>query len=166
MSIIITQQGIARKFNKLQQASSQSLVELRPSYNRKTTRRCPPRPKSSEGQNVVQTAPLLAGAMLQLQEGGSFTSIRGPPLRSKGLPFGRQVNDGLSRSAKERRFMGKSHSSSGRRAQQSPNGHPIELTAEAKADFSIKVSKRDDILQVTSSPALLLSAQTDLVVTL
>lgn len=60
--------------------------------------------------------------------------------------------------------MGKSQIASGSRTQQSPNGGPVQLTAEAKVDFATRVAKRDDILQVNSAPALL-HAPTDLVVT-
>lgn len=91
--------------------------------------------------------PLLAGAIIELRDGGGFTAFRRPPLRSKGLPSATQVNKGLARSAKERRSPPRNSSNEKSGAKQG-RGHAAELTADTKAEFSTLLERRDDILQV------------------
>lgn len=61
-----------------------------------------------------------------------------------------QVNDGLARRAKERRLMAKAKLGINDRGdgQPVPNGGPVELTSEAKAELFAKIVKREDVLQV------------------
>ncbi|CAM9207477.1 unnamed protein product, partial [Hapterophycus canaliculatus] len=100
-----------------------------------------------------KTLPCIAGASLQLQEGGGFTAIRQPPLRaSKGLPSFSKVNKGLIRNrAKERQLVSKASSgtTTDRGGMEDGRGYTAtaELGVRARQDFTINVSRRDDILQ-------------------
>ncbi|CAN0032928.1 unnamed protein product, partial [Scytosiphon promiscuus] len=174
--------AVARRFNQMQREASiggtQSLIDLRTpsaSFSKKTTglEHSSRRPRSSGGRMTDsgvgvcragagerQTVlPCVAGASLQVREGGGFTAIRQPPLRAahgNGLPSFSKVNEGLiRRRAKKHQLVSKTtrrtsvserHGSGGTGEGRDPTA-AAELSAGAREDFAVKVARRDDILQ-------------------
>lgn len=97
--------------------------------------------------------PSLAGATLQHKDGGGLLAVRPPPLRAnKGLPSSTQLDEGFARRrANERKLAAKGSATSnadrgvGVREEAL---EAVELGAAVKEEFVVKVSRRDDILQV------------------
>lgn len=107
--------------------------------------------------------PFIAGATLQLQDGGGFTAVRRPPFSAKGLPSGTQVNEGLARRANKapgwltatpvatnKTGIGKASGVEQAAKSNNREGTPVvvELGTDVKEDFATRVARRDDILQV------------------
>lgn len=126
-----------------------------------------------DGAHSLLAAPFLAGATLQLKEGGGFTAVRGgPPLRGKGLPSKAQVNEGLTRSAtKERKLAAKNSSGNGSSLNNKASGAEhnksrganVEpgtgtTTREEEEEFAVMLARRDDVLQVTPPPKQIMIA--------
>lgn len=168
-------QAVARKFNQLQRreasiGGTKSLIDLRQpaAVTKKTAaeRRSSRRPRSSGGRMTATPAalPCLAGAALQHKDGGGLLAIRQPPLRAaKGLPSSKQLDEGFARRrANERKLASKANAfnNAGRgvgMGEGAPNA--AELDAAAREEFVVKISRRDDILQVndTAMPTTFLS---------
>lgn len=96
---------------------------------------------------ATRALPCLAGATLQLKDGGGLLAVRQPPLRaSTGLPSSAQLEEGFARRrANERKLASKASANSNMKegAYQA-----AELGAAAREEFVVKISRRDDILQV------------------
>lgn len=109
------------------------------------------------------TLPCLAGATLQHKDGGGLLAVRQPPLRAnKGLPSSTQLDEGFARRrAAERKLASKSSTTNNAgRGVGAEEGAPkaAELGAAAKEEFVVKISRRDDILQVGGSSRMCLYA--------
>lgn len=118
--------------------------------------------------NICQTAarakialPCLAGATLQLKDGGGLLAVRQPPLRAtKGLPSSTQLNEGFARRrANERKSASKANTNAGRGGPMEEGGpKAAELGVTAREEFVVKISRRDDILQVGDIYILLIAS--------
>lgn len=100
--------------------------------------------------------PCLAGAALQHKDGGGLLAVRQPPLRAtKDLPSSKQLDDGFARRrANERKLASKANGTyNAGRGEGLEEGAPkaAELGAAAREGFIVKISRRDDILQVGDS---------------
>lgn len=98
--------------------------------------------------------PCLTGATLQRKYGGGLLAVRQPPLRAtKGLlPSSTQIDEGFARRrANERKLAAKAstNNNAGRGGGKDEGASKAtELSFAAREEFVVKISRRDDILQV------------------
>lgn len=96
--------------------------------------------------------PCLAGATLQHKDGGGLLAVRQPALRaSKGLPSSTQLDEGFAmRRANERKLALTANATDNAGVEE---GAPkaTELGAATREEFLVKISRRDDILQVSDN---------------